>query len=558
MNDVAHAFELRMEQADIEGAADHGVGKIDPGNHAANRFVTAREIEQPPCLFHNDIGLDDHRAIELMRAENGLKVGGHKGLAQRGRARRHPWVVEAGYVPVVLVGVDAHDQRWFIKGFAILLFVLSDLRSNLNYQPHELRFGTSGRRGRVADLTQLEIYINVTAELHFLLSLPRPAGGIEAGEVFYFAHDLRLSSVASLGPAVEQAVRDAGLQPVNLGAIPTPALAFCALSRNRGSIMVTGSHIPFDLNGYKLNTSVGELMKEHEGPVGEEVARVRAHMYSMPFEESPFAESGMFRGGPRELMSADYAARESYIDRYLNFFTGSLKGRRFLVYQHSAVGRDLLPELLCCLGAHVTTCGRSETFVAIDTEAIDAAQLATIQEQVGYYGHDTFDAVLSTDGDSDRPLVLGFDDGMMKFFPGDLLGMITAQYLGADAVVVPISCNDGIDRGMLAAALEPKTRIGSPHVIAGMAAARAKGRKTVCGWEANGGFLLGSDVERGGRVLQALPTRDAMLPILAVLFAAEEEGVSLVELFETLPQRYSRSALLREFLARTGAGWLNC
>ena len=52
--------------------------------------------------------------------------------------------------------------------------------------------------------------------------------------------------------------------------------------------------------------------------------------------------------------------------------------------------------------------------------------------------------------------------------------MIVAEFLGADAVVVPITCNDAIDRGKLAQVLEPKTRIGSPYVIAGMEAARAQ------------------------------------------------------------------------------------
>ncbi len=133
------------------------------------------------------------------------------------------------------------------------------------------------------------------------------------------------------------------------------------------------------------------------------------------------------------------------------------------------------------------------------------------------------------------------DDG------GDLVGMVVAEFLGADAVVVPISCNDAIDRGALKAALEPKTRIGSPFVIAGMDRARAKGRRVVCGWEANGGFLLGSTLERDGRTLPALPTRDALLPILAVLFAAAEQQLPLTELFARLPRRFSRAALLRRF-----------
>ncbi len=138
------------------------------------------------------------------------------------------------------------------------------------YEPRELAFGTSGRRGRVVDLTQLEIYINVTAELNFLLSLPRAEGGIEQGERFYYAHDLRPSS-NGICCAVERAIGSAGLTPVNMGAIPTPALAYFALAEARGSIMVTGSHIPFDLNGYKLNTSAGELRKDQEAPIGEEV-----------------------------------------------------------------------------------------------------------------------------------------------------------------------------------------------------------------------------------------------------------------------------------------------
>jgi len=69
----------------------------------------------------------------------------------------------------------------------------------------------------------------------------------------------------------------------------------------------------------------------------------------------------------------------------------------------------------------------------------------------------------------------------------------------------------------------------------------------VCGWEANGGFLTGSDVVRQGRTLTRLATRDAMLPILGVLFAAQEAGCSVAELFARLPPRYSRAALLKRF-----------
>ena len=39
------------------------------------------------------------------------------------------------------------------------------LREKLDYEPVPLKFGTSGRRGLVADLTQLEVYLNALAEL---------------------------------------------------------------------------------------------------------------------------------------------------------------------------------------------------------------------------------------------------------------------------------------------------------------------------------------------------------------------------------------------------------
>ena len=113
---------------------------------------------------------------------------------------------------------------------------MSNLRSVLDYEPQILRFGTSGRRGRVVDLTQLEIYINVTGELEYLQSLPRAMGGIVRGEEFYFGCDLRPSS-PGLCQAAVQAILDAGMQPVNLGPIPTPALTSYALSRGRGSMM---------------------------------------------------------------------------------------------------------------------------------------------------------------------------------------------------------------------------------------------------------------------------------------------------------------------------------
>ncbi len=436
---------------------------------------------------------------------------------------------------------------------------MNSLESQFKYEPCDLAFGTSGRRGKVSDLTQLEIYINASAELEYLQSLERAEGGIVRGDEFFLARDLRPSSCSfvaeqdgrgEIAQAIVSATRDAGMRPVNLGLIPTPALACYALTREKGSIMVTGSHIPFDRNGYKLNTSRGELRKEQEAPIYDRVCQVRRRLYEQDARLSPFDENGRFKAGHQELPAEQGEACAAWIARFTRFFGGGpgapLDGMRVLVYQHSAVGRDLLVEILERMGAHAIAAGRSETFVPIDTENIGAQQLASIQAlaDVG-----AIDAIVSTDGDSDRPLILGIDaaSGHARFFGGDLVGMVVAEYLEADAVVVPITCNDAIDRGKLAAIVERKTKIGSPYVIAGMEEARRRGKKRVCGWEPNGGFLTGSDIQRNGAVLSALLTRDAFLPILAVLIAARQKRISLMDLFGRLPKRFSRAALLPHF-----------
>ena len=443
------------------------------------------------------------------------------------------------------------------------------LRVQLDYEPVPLKFGTSGRRGLVIHLSQLEVYINALAELEYLQSLPSSEGGVKRGEEFYFGFDLRPSSRfyvpeeqgrGELAQAIESAIRDAGMRPVNLGCLPTPALTFHALQNLRGSMMVTGSHIPTEYNGYKTYSAKGELRKLDEVPINQLAEQVRKRLYDQPAGQSLFNKRGQFKSGSAELSAELTEARDRYLRRYADFFVGkSLEGKRILVYQHSAVGRDLLVNMLRQFGAEVVPTGQCNTFVPIDTENVELQQLGLIQSLVNdaWANHGQLDAVVSTDGDSDRPMLFGLEPsaahsktnqaGRVRFFAGDLVGIVVAEYLCADAAVVPITCNDAIDRCTRNYILEPKTRIGSPYVIEGMKAACSRGRTAVCGWEPNGGFLTGSDIRRDGKLLRALPTRDAMLPILSVLFCAVERRLSLCDLFDRLPRRFSRAALIKKF-----------
>ena len=296
--------------------------------------------------------------------------------------------------------------------------VVTTLRQSLSYQPVELAFGTSGLRGLVRDITSLEAYVNVRGFLTWLMD----SGEIQKGGTVYAAGDLRPSTssiVAEEGfrgeilQAACRAVNDMGLVFANMGRVPTPALILHAMEHAAPSIMVTGSHIPFDRNGMKLTRPSGEVMKSDEEHILAAVAAVRRAEYEKSFEHSLFDATGMLRPEHRvDMPAADTAAADEYVDRYVAAFpSGLLSGKKVLVWEHSAVGRELLARVLGGLGAEVVTAGRSDTFVAVDTEAVNETMLQTLQALADARGGSSLAAVVSTDGDGDRPLFLAVEGG---------------------------------------------------------------------------------------------------------------------------------------------------
>jgi phosphomannomutase len=111
-------------------------------------------------------------------------------------------------------------------------------------------------------------------------------------------------------------------------------------------------------------------------------------------------------------------------------------------------------------------------------------------------------------------------------------------------LAVPVSCNTAIEKSNSFEKVV-RTRIGSPYVIAAFEALAAE-FKRLAGFEANGGFILGSDVELNGQVLKALPTRDALLPGIVLIAGAASAGKLLSELVASLPARYTASDRIKD------------
>lgn len=388
-----------------------------------------------------------------------------------------------------------------------------------------VKFGTSGARGLAAQLTDEVAYIYTTAFLQYLSD----SGIITKRSEVCVGGDLRPSTERIIS-AITSAIYDFGGKAIQAGRVPSPALALFGFSRGLPTIMVTGSHIPADRNGIKFTLPEGEMMKPDEA--GMKAQKVK-------LDSSRFNSQGMLVLSaevtePEKVIVADYCKRYSDV-----FSSKLLLGKNIGVYQHSAVGRDVIAMLLQSLGATVKPLGRSELFVPVDTEAIRQEDKALAAQ---WARENKFDAIVSTDGDSDRPLI---SDASGNWLRGDVAGILVAQYLRADAVVTPVSSNSAVE-GCGHFADVARTKIGSPYVIQGMKDLLGSA-KTVVGYEANGGFLLGSSAAINGRQLAALPTRDAVIVFLGILAMGVEKQMTIAELVAELPKRVTASDRLENF-----------
>lgn len=394
-----------------------------------------------------------------------------------------------------------------------------------------IKFGTSGLRGLVTELNGLPAYAYTRAFAEMLKQ-----DGMAAGAWVLVGRDLRASS-----PAIAQlcctALQDAGLTPIDCGALPTPALAAHGLRDGLPAIMVTGSHIPEDRNGLKFYRADGEIDKPDE-------ASILAHHAALALQVLPDAARSAQATAPETDLLADYQSR------YVSFFApGSLSGLTVGVYQHSSVARDVIVAVLEALGARAVPLGRASSFIPVDTEALREEDVLLARQ---WAAEQALDAIVSTDGDADRPLIA---DASGAFLRGDLVGAITARAVAADAIVTPVTSNSALERsGAFPQVL--RTKVGSPFVIAGMAEAARSGARAIIGFEANGGVLVGSDLHRDGRTLPALPTRDALLPILCALTEIVRRACPLAQIGTEFGFQAAASNRLQEVPSEKSAAFL--
>ncbi|WP_430253849.1 phosphomannomutase [Neorhizobium sp. DAR64872/K0K18] len=358
-----------------------------------------------------------------------------------------------------------------------------------------MKFGTSGLRGLVTDLEGRNSARYAQAFANYLLQ----SGLAQPGDCILVGRDFRASSPGIAATCIG-ALQRAGMRPLDCGPIPTPAVAAYSMSLRAACLMITGSHIPDDRNGIKFYRPDGEIDKHDE-------AAITAIADELDKQE--------INSTPSSAPECRAEAEKLFVRRNATLLpVRALSALKIGVYQHSSVARDMFVSLLESYGAQVVPLGRSGHFVPVDTEAVSPE---TISLLAGWCKDHALDAIVSADGDGDRPLVT---DENGKPLRGDLLGLIGAKLLGADAIVTPVTSNSAIEASGVFAVF--RTKVGSPFVIAGMQEALNAGYTDVVGFEANGGTLNGSRYVGNGGYFSPLPTRDSFLPVLASLHLRAE------------------------------------
>ncbi|WP_064705938.1 phosphomannomutase [Rhizobium bangladeshense] len=391
-----------------------------------------------------------------------------------------------------------------------------------------MKFGTSGLRGLSVDLKGRASALYAAAFGKYLLR----TGRAQVGDVILIGRDFRDSS-PEISANCAGALTALGFRIFDCGNVPTPALALYGLQRKAACLMVTGSHIPADRNGIKFYRPDGEIDKSDEAAITAEAAAI---------ERSGQAPAVALA----KIEEHEAICRQLFFERNAMLLPqGALSGLKIGVYQHSTVARDLMVDVLTHYGAEIIALGRSESFIPVDTEAVSDETIMLMRRWVSEH---KLDAIVSTDGDGDRPLVA--DEAGLPL-RGDLLGLVAANFLGARTVVTPVTSNSGIEAAGSFAV--KRTRVGSPFVITGMEEAVAAGDDRVMGFEANGGLLTATPFDINRQNLRALPTRDCFIPMLAILSlaAARRQPVSAVASSYKLP--FAAADRLENFPVETSA-----
>ena len=366
-----------------------------------------------------------------------------------------------------------------------------------------LRFGTDGVRG--------DARTDLTAEA--VERLGRAAAEILDAEEFAVGRDTRASG-PTLAEAVHRGVAAAGGSSVDLGVLPTPAVARWCAEENSAGAMVSASHNPWFDNGVKFFAPGGlklddalqarvQARFEALGPGGRAASRTRDRAFRAASSIDPGADPG---GQAATGRSEAAAARRRHVEAVAASIEGrDLTGLSVVVDGANGAAAEVGPECLRKLGASVRELNTSPDGRNIN-DGCGSTHPQGLQAAVAESGAD---AGVAFDGDADRVIAV---DNAGNLVDGDQIIAVCALdrhrrgALPGLGVVVTVMANGGLRRAMAAEGIEVvETAVGDRRVLEML-----DRRGLALGGEQSGHVIFRDLATTGDGLLSAVQLLDAL------------------------------------------------
>lgn len=361
-------------------------------------------------------------------------------------------------------------------------------------------FGTDGVRGKVGQFP-------ITPD--FALKLGWAAGKVlatQGSKQVLIGKDTRISGYM-LESALEAGLAAAGLSAAFTGPMPTPAIAYLTRTfRAEAGIVISASHNPYDDNGIKFFSAIGEKLPD-------EVEEAIEAMLDQPMDCVASAELG------RASRINDAAGR--YIEFCKSTFPShlSLDGYKIVVDCANGATYHIAPNVMRELGAEVIEIGTHPNGLNIN-EKCGATDIKALQQMVVEAGADVG---LAYDGDGDRLIMV---DHLGNKVDGDqILFIIAREALRSGklhgGVVGTLMSNMSLELALKELAIPfARANVGDRYVLEVL---KEKGWKL--GGE-NSGHII---------VLDKNTTGDGIVASLEVLAAMVSHKLSLNDLAKAVP-----------------------
>ncbi|MFV0460398.1 MAG: phosphoglucosamine mutase [Actinomycetales bacterium] len=366
-------------------------------------------------------------------------------------------------------------------------------------------FGTDGVRGLANSEVTAELALDLSvAAVHVLAEQGTFVGHRPTAIV---GRDPRASG-EFLASAVVAGLASAGVDVLDVGVLPTPAVAFLVDSRGADlGVMLSASHNPMPDNGIKFFAAGGIKLEDSIEDAIE--ARLRE-----PWDRPIGAAVG-------RVTRDDGSAAREYIDHLVASIGHRLDGLTVVVDCAHGAASLVAPRALAEAGAEVVVINAEPDGLNIN-DGVGSTHLGPLQEAVRKAGAD---AGVAYDGDADRCLAV---DSQGEVVDGDqIMGLLAISLrdsgkLAKDTLVVTVMSNLGLLKAMETAGIGTvATAVGDRYVLEEMR---------------RGGYSLGG--EQSGHVLltEHASTGDGTLTSLHLLSRLSADGRSLAELKAAIPR----------------------